>query len=444
MQHLGKILPIDGYKVHIQGSLPTDYIASLTHLYQPLLGMEAVSLYHLLMQEEAMQEESKMQTHHTLMNYLNIPLNQLYHARLKLEGIGLLKTFKQEDEDKVCYVYILLPPFRPAAFFNDLMLAELLYRQIGQIKYTTLQQFYTKNAIEISGENITSSFNDVFQTFQPHGIQPTTPAVEENVVGVPIQEIDFSLLAQTLKRKMIPVDKVLTERTKRIMTQLHQLYDLEIFELEQAINWALSDENEVDIEQLQAACEDLFREKVGTVDMTLAMKQLEAHPQVVQPQSEMDQSLQRLESISTKELLDDLSKGDHAGEQDLKMVSDIMIKQGIPTPVMNVLITYVMSQTNNQLSRAYLEKIASHWSRLNMKTARQAMDYILHPPEIKQKQKYQNRSRTQTEVIPDWFKERKQQGKQHTYQKEQPLTEKEKRAQKEMAALLQKYDTNDN
>lgn len=52
MQHLGKILPIDGYKVQIQGALPIDYLASLTHLYQPLLGIEAVSLYHLFMQEE--------------------------------------------------------------------------------------------------------------------------------------------------------------------------------------------------------------------------------------------------------------------------------------------------------------------------------------------------------------------------------------------------------
>lgn len=444
MQHLGKILPIDGYKVQIQGSLPTDYLASITHLYQPLLGIEAVSLYHLFMQEEMMQEDNVIQTHHTLMNYLNIPLDQIYQARLKLEGIGLLKTYKQEQEDHVSYLYMLLPPFRPAAFFNDLMLSELLYRQIGRMKYMALEQFYAKKPMNFTGEEITSTFNDVFQTFQPHGIQPTTPTVKERVVGVPVKEIDFALLAQTLKRKMIPIDKVLTERNKRIITQLQQLYDLEIFELEQAINWALTDENEIDVEQLQAACEDLFRDKVGTVDMKLALKQIATPPKVEEPQSKMDQSLHRLETISTKQLLDDLSGGDYAGEQDLKMVSEIMIKQGIPTQVMNVLITYVMSQTNNQLSRPYLEKIASHWSRLQFKTAKQAMDYILHPPEKKQNHRQNKQSRPSTEVIPDWFKERKQQGTKQKQKVEKPLSDEERRAQEEMIALLQKYDTNDN
>lgn len=443
MQHLGKILPIDGYKVRVQGSLPTDYLASLTHLYQPLLGIEAVSLYHLLMQEKMMQSDHMIQTHHTLMNYLNIPLDQIYQARLKLEGIGLLKTYKREEEDKTYYLYTLLPPFRPAAFFNDMMLAELLYRQIGRVKYTALQHFYAKKPTDFTGEDITASFNDIFQTFQPHGVESSTPTVKDNVVGVPLKSLDFALLSQTLKRKMIPVDKVLTDRNKRIITQLQQLYDLEMYELEQAINWALTDENEMDIEQLQAACEDLFREKVGTVDIKLAMKQLDKRPAARQPESKMEESLHRLETISTKELLDDLSVGDHAGEQDLKMVSDIMVKQGIPTQVMNVLVTYVMHQTNNQLSRPYLEKIASHWSRLNFQTAKQAMNYILNPPKKKQTQRKNNQTRKSTEVIPEWFKERKQQGSQKQDQVEQPMTAEEKQAQEEMIALLEKYDTQD-
>src|SRR5690625_7018674 len=87
------------------------------------------------------------------------------------------------------------------------------------------------------------------------------------------------------------------------------------------------------------------------------------------------------------------------------MVSEIMIKQGIPTQVMNVLVTYVMHQTNNQLARPYLEKIASHWSRLKFKTAKQAMDYILHPPEKKSNKQNNNFQRKgSSEIIPEWFR----------------------------------------
>src|SRR5699024_6884059 len=285
----------------------------------------------------------------------------------------------------------------------------------------------------------TASFNEVFQTFQPKGVEQQTPAPKEVTADIPLKPIDFSLLSQTLKRKMIPIKKVLTERNRRIITQLQQLYQLEMYELEQAINWALTEENELDIEQLQAACEDLLRETKGGVDIKLAMKQIEKAPTVEQPKSEMDQSLQRLQSISTKELLDDLSEGDHAGEQDLKMVSEIMIKQGIPTPVMNVLVTYVMHQTNNQLARPYLEKIASHWSRMNFKTAKEAMDFILHPPEKKAPERKRNYQRKSTEVVPEWFKERKQRKDNQN----EPLTKEDKQAQEEMMALLAKYDTKD-
>lgn len=444
MQHIGKILPIDGYEVNLQRSLPTDYLASLTHLYQPLLGIEAISLYHLLLQEKEMQHDDTIQTHHTLMNYLNLSLDKIYGARIKLEGIGLLKTFKQEREDKVIYVYQIIPPFRPADFFDDLMLSELLYRQIGRMKFSSLKEMYLNQMIEestMAEEEVTATFNEVFQTFQPNHIEQKTPSIADKSEGIPLKPIDFSLLSQTLKRKMIPVTKVLSERNRRIITQLQQLYHLELYQLEQAINWALTEENELDIEQLQAACEDLFRESKGGIDLKLAMKQIEEEPVVQAPKSEMDKSLQRLESISTKQLLDDLSIGDHAGEQDLKMVSEVMIKQGLSTPVMNVLVTYVMHQTNNQLSRPYLEKIASHWSRMKFKTAKEAMNYILHPPEQKSKQRTTTNRRQQSqEVIPDWFKERKNQSKQQ----DEELTEEEKREQARMIAMLEEYNSQDN
>lgn len=440
MQHVGKILPIDGYQVQLYRSLPTDYLASLTHLYQPLLGIEAISLYQLLLQEIEIQDEHALQTHHTLMNYLNLSLDKIYEARIKLEGIGLVKTYKKQQEQNVLFQYMLVPPFRPAAFFEDIMLSEFLYRQLGQMKFTTLKERYATHQNVNPKEEVTAMFSDVFQTFHPEG-EPYQPVAKEEVIGVPVDEIDFSLLSQSLKRRMIPVMKVLTERNRRIIAQVQQLYGLKLYQLEQAINWALTDENELDIEQFQAACEDLFRESTGGIDVNLAMKQAEAIPAVNEVETETDQSIRQLASISTKDLLNDLSEGDHAGEQDLKMVSEIMVKQGLPTPVMNVLITYVMHQTNNQLSRPYLEKIASHWSRMNFKTAKEAMNYILHPPEKRStKRKNNTRGNQSTEVIPDWFKERKQQNSNEKIE----VTEQERKAHEEMMAMLEQFDSKEN
>src|SRR5690625_5816655 len=82
-----------------------------------------------------------------------------------------------------------------------------------------------------------------------------------------------------------------------------------------------------------------------------------------EPKTKEDHLAAALETMSPKDLLEDLSSGGHASESDMKLIREVMLKQGLKTPVMNVLIHYVLLQSNMQLSRAYLEKIASHWSR---------------------------------------------------------------------------------
>src|SRR5690625_4083507 len=118
MQRISDILPIDGYQVQRRTALPTNYIASLTHLYQPLVGIEAISLYHLLLQESYLDTKKPLQTHHTLMNYLNVPLYRINEARLNLEGIGVLKTYREQTDDRDTYTYVLQAPFSPERFFH--------------------------------------------------------------------------------------------------------------------------------------------------------------------------------------------------------------------------------------------------------------------------------------------------------------------------------------
>src|SRR5690625_5836468 len=76
---------------------------------------------------------------------------------------------------------------------------------------------------------------------------------------------------------MIPVEKVLTHTNKDHIAQVMHLYDLDLNEVEKSVLWALTDENELDIDEFHAACHDLFKVKHNDVTIELTNKpQIEA------------------------------------------------------------------------------------------------------------------------------------------------------------------------
>ncbi|SFB24608.1 replicative DNA helicase loader DnaB [Lentibacillus halodurans] len=436
MKDIAKILPVEGYRVLLRGSLPFDYTTSLTHLYQPLIGIHAVSLYQTLLNELDFQRNTVFQTHHTLMNYMDLQLNDIYRARLKLEGIGLLKTYQQQSNDHRAYTYELQCVFSPVEFFADDMLTQLLYHHIGQDKFEMLQEHFQLQTNE-KGTNITAAFNEVFQTFQPHttGLDITAgnQQAEEN-----IPSIDFSWMEQMLASRMIPVKKVLTTANKRLIPQMMELYDLAEYEVEKAVLWALTDENTLDPKEFKEACHDLFQSKhqQAAIRLTEKTEQAGVEPEY-QPTTKEEQLILKLEKISPKQLLEDLSNGGQASGQDLKMIREVMTTQGLPSPVMNVLIHYVLLQSDMKLSKAYMETIASHWSRANLKTAREAMAFAKNQKsqsQQREKKRQNYRKPASKEVVPDWFKERKK--KKPEVPQHNPDTEQNN---EEFAALLREF-----
>ncbi|WP_085991722.1 replication initiation and membrane attachment family protein [Oceanobacillus senegalensis] len=450
MRFIGQILPVDGYYVILRGHLPNDYTTSLTHLYQPLIGVHGVVLYLTLLHEMKLQGQSP-QTHHTLMNYLNLPLDEIYRARLKLEGIGLLKSFKKIEDQISIYTYELQSPFAPIEFFKDAMYSQLLYHQIGEQKYHFLKNRFSDVLHENKGENITVSFNDVFETITPSIEMTSSGLSDDDPVNHQEDMADLSWIEQMLKQRMIPVGKVLTKENRKLLSQMMLLYDLDSYEIEKSVLWALNEENRLDKEEFKTACHDLFKSKYKNNTVHLTEKVNPDKVQEEKPKTKEEMLVHELETISPKQLLEDLSGGNQASEQDMKVIREVMTSQGLPSPVMNVLIHYVLLQSNMKLSKAYLEKIASHWSRAKIKTAKEAMDFAKKEKErfsksaTKRKQStyntYYRKSNNSKEIVPDWFKERKaKQAK--TVQSKQPVINLEKEKAELQAFLNQTNQKN--
>jgi replication initiation and membrane attachment protein len=454
-RHIGKLLPVEGYYVTFYGEISTSYLQSLTHLYQPLIGVNAVSLYQTLLSEFQLKQDSGTpQTHHTLMNYLALPLDEIYQARLKLEAIGLLESFVRQENEEKSYIYKLMRPFSPIEFFEDGMLSQLLYHHLGSDKFDKVYQLFLDKLPGVSqGENVTANFNDVFDT-HPTVLPKLDKAINRDEVmpkGPNIGDaIDFEWMDQILTQRMLPAKKILSTANKRLMEQMIALYNLTDQDIEKAVIWAVNDENNLDRAEFQSACLDLFQSRQQKSPIKLVDRKNEFTNQnkkskeTAQSESKQDQFIQLLEKISPRQLLEDLSGGNEASTQDLKIISDVMSQQGLNPGVMNVLIHYVLLKTDMKLTKAYLEKIASHWARKNVTTVRQAMTLAKSESNKYQqwgtttkKQSYYKKP-TKKEVIPEWFSERNNKSEDSNQ-----ASKKEKRESKEdIAALLKNLNDN--
>ena len=179
--HWQDLLPADQYKISTAGLL-NDYDRKIvTRLYQPLIGPICFSLYMTFWSElEENRLWSEPTTHYSLMNTLGLNLRDIYEARLKLEGIGLLNVYKKETGEVKEFVYEINPPLSPLQFFTDGMLNIYLFKKIGKAQYTRLKRFFSDELLPIQEyENVTKTFAEIFTS--DHSLYVSDEAKEEEM-----------------------------------------------------------------------------------------------------------------------------------------------------------------------------------------------------------------------------------------------------------------------
>ena len=107
------------------------------------------------------------------------------------------------------------------------------------------------------------------------------------------------------------------------------------------------------------------------------------------------------ETISPRELLIKMNKGNDPTRRDLKLVEDLLVDYKLKPGVVNVLIDYVLNVNDRKLTRNLVETLAGEWQRVGIETVEEAMS------RAEKEHKKRNKKVTKTEVkdmkTPDWF-----------------------------------------
>ncbi|WP_078379451.1 replication initiation and membrane attachment family protein [Sutcliffiella halmapala] len=411
-RHWKELVPIDRFIVRTSGVLQHFDQKVLTMLYQPLLGYRGFSLFMTLWseleQERLWGEET---THHGIMTTMQCNLKDIHQERLKLEGIGLLKTWVKEDDHSRTFIYELQPPLSPDAFFSEPMLTIYLYNRLGKNKYLSVKKYFSDDVIpETEYKQITRQFSDVFQSVQAENMVYATneETMEElklsddlewvgrkegNEPAVGMAEFDFDLFYAGLSDVVIP-KKAITAKVKQAIQKLSFIYHIDPISMKDLMMNVIDEEEKIDLEKLRKVARDWYQLEFQNELPSLVEKTQPANLKQFtdrKPASKEELLIQQLENVSPKHMLTDLSGGAEPSVSDLRIVEDVMFKQQLSPGVVNVLLYYVLLKTDMKLNRKYVEKIASHWARKQVKTVSEAME--LAKEEHRQ---YQNWAETKT------------------------------------------------
>ncbi len=398
------LYPADIYQVVDKSLLSENDKLVLTMLYMPIIGSSAVTLYLLLQSEASSTYISSELTHHHLMTCMGTTLDNIKESRLKLEGIGLMKTY-YHSSDINSYIYELYSPVSANEFFSHPIFNVVLYNNVGKNEYNRLLNYFKLPHITLKDyEEITSSFDNVFKTRNYTLMELSdTNIISKNKLLLKYElDYDFDLLTSLLPKEMFN-EKCLNKQNKELIINLSFLYEIDPVTMADIIRASLTEKGNIDKDELRKNTRKFYQFNNDNRLPSLLFKSQPEYLKSAQgDNSKKGRIIRVFENHTPYEFLRAKNKGAKPTQRDMTIIESLLQDLKLNPAVINVLIDYVLSTNNNKLNKSYIETIASQWKRSGIETAQEAME-IAKKEHNRSKKKETTTSKKK--VIPSWFNE---------------------------------------
>ena len=352
---------------------------TLSNLYQPMIGFEALSLYMTLWSEANNEKVSPLCTHEQVFLRMRMPASAFVDARKYLEATGLLKTFVSEGNDFKIYHYELYAPKSPSGFFDDTLLYGMLIRSIGESNANRLKKIYVLETHQDYGKEITASFAEVFH---PELNDSSFVEAAENKGGVKGRNrgkikgaFSYEQFFNSLKEISQLKESAFRKEEMKEIERLSTLNGVDETEAANLVNQVYDLEKpkgqRIDFEKLTKLMEEkeiyTYRRRNVRVDN---------RPSLNNGNTDLAKKINLMESKSPKDYLTIIQNGTKPADADIRLINDLSKNYHLPNSVINAVVDYVLFKADNVLSRAYAEKVAAQLVREGVRTAADAMNYL--------------------------------------------------------------------
>ena len=395
------LYPADIYQVIDKSLLSEIDRLVLNMLYMPLIGSTAVSLY-LKLQSEARNTYISLElTHHHLMTSMGTTLDNIKDCRLKLEGIGLMKTYFHKGEVN-SYVYELYSPVSASEFFTHPIFNVVLYNNVGKTEYKRLFDYFKLPHLTLKDyEEITAPFDSVFKSRNYTLMELSEgEVISKNKLLLKYElDYDFDLLVSSLPKDLFNL-KCLNKSTKELIINLSFLYEIDPISMADIIRSYLNEKGNIDKEELRKNTRKFYQfNNDNRLPSLLFKTQPEYLKSASGDNSKKGRIIKVFENHTPYEFLRAKYKGAKPTSRDMKLLEMLLQDLKLNPAVINVLIDFILRIDNNKLVKSHVETIAGQWKRSGIETAEEAMQTA----EKEYKKTYKNSPRQKSKVVPTWF-----------------------------------------
>ena len=401
------VLPADIYTVVNKTILYDNDRKIISMLYQPIIGSLATSLYYTLWADLDKNELiSTEYNHHHLMTSLKIKLDSVVVARKKLEAVGLLKTFVKKDNVNN-YVYELYSPMNPQEFFNQPILNIVLYNNVGKKEYENLMSYFKAPRIVMNSyEDITSHFDEVFESVSSNGFNSSNEDIRVNKTGEILidKSFDFDFLISSIPEGIV-TSKTFNKETKELITNLSFVYNMDALDMKSSIINSIKENGLIDKVQLRKNVRNYYKyQNENKLPSLIYKSQPEYLKNPVGADDRRAKMIYVFENTSPYKFLKGRSNGANPSVHDLNILESLLNEFKLNPGVVNVLVDYVLKINNKKLTKAFIETIAAQWKRLNIETVEDAMKTAeKEHKKINKAESTKKAGNIKEEKLPEWF-----------------------------------------
>jgi replication initiation and membrane attachment protein len=379
----------DSYVVVSKTKINDDERKVLTALYQPLIGSCALSLYFSLWLDFEENHHALTEfTHHRIVSLTLMNIGDIRDARGKLEAMGLLKTYLYEHNETRSYTYEIYAPLSAQEFLYHPILKASLFAALGKEQYEyTKGMFKTNNYSTKNYKNVSKTFNDVFQiiTTDDDDYEEYDEYLSKHKNEVELDQGFFD--EEIFRAELIKIGGAGISVTAKLVNTVKSLsfvYHATESDLARFVIQSIDANQRVNHGTLKKLVRSDFTYNEGGRTPKFVTK---GQMKEVKSNSE-SKIVKYFTTITPQEFLRQKQNGNDPVSSELRLVEDLMTRQGLKPDVVNVLIDYVLRKNNNRLGRSFTESVAATWIRNGIDTCEKAIDFTLaEQKETKKKSK---------------------------------------------------------